>query len=558
MATSQTADSLSKLSSEMRGSLPTINSKDVDSLINSIDNLTKILNKRTGKFKKPSNTPNEDNDGKPRTLFGDIKDFGKGFISQAAETKKYVFGGKNTMPKNLDLNNKNEPEEKNESKVLTLSQFKNELVKIKNTQFEKNLLAEVVVIRKIIALKSGLGDTKSTIPQALNGSGLEPNSDEDKQKDRELLAEAIADKLKNLGNAGGIGGIDIFGPKGNKSGKGGPKGRPGFPRPGRLPFGGLVGATMLGIGVPMALDQLEESDWANRLAQGEGKKEEKAFRENVSPKIDPNKMGMTPEEARNALGGSERDIEKLGGREALLKIANTDIQSSKSSKDLKEQIKIKEQSLKTSGPMLNKEYRDKLQSEIENLNSQIKNEPDSNKEFPNKMRNEKKTLGMVREDGETLTHIGGNDCKPDVWQKSDKPNQIIHISNMPDQTTAETARLNRYNNIETKQSPITAEGVNSNKTNAIEGNLDKSITNNLLKQLEVPSTGDKKYDFLKKIENENMDLKNSSESISQILAPMISNRTVDNSTQTFVTSPPKPYPTMSGYNPWQSRVDGKL
>ena len=39
---------------------------------------------------------------------------------------------------------------------------------------------------------------------------------------------------------------------------------------------------------------------------------------------------------------------------------------------------------------------------------------------------------------------------------------------------------------------------------------------------------------------------------------MISNRTVDNSTQTFVTSPPKPYPTMSGYNPWQSRVDGKL
>ena len=61
-----------------------------------------------------------------------------------------------------------------------------------------------------------------------------------------------------------------------------------------------------------------------------------------------------------------------------------------------------------------------MQSEIENLNSQIKNEPDSNKEFPNKMRNEKKTLGMVREDGATLTHIGGNDGKPDVWQKSDK------------------------------------------------------------------------------------------------------------------------------------------
>ena len=55
-----------------------------------------------------------------------------------------------------------------------------------------------------------------------------------------------------------------------------------------------------------------------------------------------------------------------------------------------------------------------------------------------------------------------------------------------------------------------------------------------------------------------MDLKTSTESMSQILAPMISNRTVDNSTQTFVTSPPKPYPTPSGYNPWQARVDGKL
>lgn len=578
MATSQTADSLSKLSSEMRGSLPTINSKDVDSLINSIDNLTKILNKRTGKFKKPSNTPNEDNDDKPRTLFGDIKDFGKGFISQAAETKKYVFGGKNTMPKNLDLNNKNESEEKNESKVLTLSQFKNELLKIKNTEFEKNLLAEVVVIRKIIALKSGLGDAKSTIPQALTGSGLEPNLDEEKQKDRELLAEAIADKLKNLGNAGGIGGIDIFGPPK-------PKVPPTAKTPGKMGLRGklglagkLLGGAGLALGAYEASEFLGETGYGDKMAAGAGKDAEKAFRENVAPTIDPVKMGMTPEEARNALGGSNRDIEKLGGKEALLKIANTDFESSGSSKDLKEQIRIKEQSLKTSGPMLNNEYRDKLQTDIDTLkkrmstadmpdqtaaetarlNSQIKNEPISTKEFPNKMRDEKKTLGMVREDGATLTHIGGNDGKPDVWQKSEKSNQSIPSKDLPDQTTAETARLNRYNNIETKQSPITAEGVNSNKTNALEGNLDKSITNNLLKQLEVPSTGDKKYDFLKKIENENMDLKNSSESISQILAPMISNRTVDNSTQTFVTSPPKPYPTMSGYNPWQSRVDGKL
>ena len=512
MATTQPGNSSGIMNSIFDSFIATSKSKDIEALNKSITNLSKILERRVGKARKSSEST-EDKEDKQRTLVGDLKDFGKGFITPFTDAKRYVVGGKNVMPENMDLKTA-DSEEKSENKVLTLSQFKNELLKMKNTELEKTLLAEVVVIRKIVAQKAGYGDNKSAIP-ALSGSGLEPNTEEDKQRDRELLADAIARKLKSLANdnkGGGIissilealglkGLLDGGGKgKGNKPGKGGPKGRPGLPRPGRLPLGGgLAGATMLGIGIPMALDQLEESDWANRLAQGEGKKAEKAFRENVAPTIDPAKMGMTAEEARNALGGSERDIEKLGGREALLKVANTDFESSGSSKDLKEQIKIKEQTLKTSGPMLNAEYRDKLQTDIDTLNKRIP------------------------------------------------------TADMPDQMAAETARLNRYANIETKQSSATADKVGPNQEQSLESTLANSFKNETLKQLKAATTGDQKIELLNQLENVNMDLKDSMGSMSQILAPMISNRTVDNSTQQFVTSPPRPYPNSNGVDRWQDK-----
>jgi hypothetical protein len=212
-------------------------------------------------------------------------------------------------------------------------------------------------------------------------------------------------------------------------------------------------------------------------------------------------MGMTPEEARNALGGSERDVEKLGGREALLKIANTDFESSSSSKDLKEQLRIKEQSLKNLDPSLesNKEYRNKLQTDIDTLNKRIP------------------------------------------------------TADMPDQMAAETARLNRYSNIETKQSSATAENVVPKQDQSLESTLANSFKNETLKQLKAATTGDQKIDLLNQLENVNMDLKDSMGSMSQILAPMISNRTVDNSTQQFVTSPPRPYPNSNGVDRWQDK-----
>jgi len=508
MDISQPFGSLSKLTSALKIPSPTIDNKDIDSLTKSIDNLTKILNKRTGKVKNsPGSTIDKDN--KQGNLFTDIKDFGKGFISPFTDAKKYIFGGKNTMPPSIDLKI-NEDAEKSDNKVLTLSQFKNELVKMKNTNLEKNLLAEVVVIRKIVAQKAGYGDKT-----ALSGTGIEPNNEEDKQKDRELLAEAIANKLKGLADNNQGGGIissilealglsKLLG-KNSKvpvpvGGKVPPV--PGGKVPGKIGFGGPLNIATLALGAYQASEFLGETAYGDKMAAGAGKDAEKAFRENVSPKIDPNKMGMTPEEARNALGGSERDVEKLGGREALLKIANTDFQSSGSSKDLKEQIKIKEQTLKTSGPMLNAEYRDKLQTDIDTLNKRIP------------------------------------------------------TADTPDQMGAETARLNRYANIETKQSSDTAEKLNQPTT--FEEKLGNNFMTEALKQLEASSTGDQRNVILKELENQNSELKSSAESMSQILAPIISNRTIDNSTQTFLTSPPKPYSNSNTVNRWQTRADGKL
>ena len=521
MATSQSAGTLGNLTSLINSFAAKSNSKDIVSLTKSIDNLSKILDRRVGKTKKTADViQDNDKEDKPRTLIGDIKDFGRGFMSPFTETKRYVFGGKTEMPTSIE---KSDAEEKSKDKALTLTQFRNELLKIKNTELEKNLLAEVVVIRKIIAHQAGFGTNKTTVP-ALSGTGLEPNSEEDKQRDRELLAEAIADKLKNIGigneKSGGIVSsiLEALGlskllkktppiPEGKVPSGG--KVPPGTKVPGKMGLGGrLLGAASLGLGAYEASQFLGETGYGEKMSQGAGKDAEKAFRENVAPTIDPVKAGITPEEARNALGGSERDIEKLGGREALLKIANADFESSSSSKDLKEQLRIKEQSLKNLDPSLesNKQYRDKLQSEIDALNKRIP------------------------------------------------------TADMPDQSAAETARLNRYANIETKQSSATADNVNNTTADpaSLEANLSESIVSNALKQLQASTTGDQRTNFLKQLETENTDLKSSMDSMSQILAPMISNRTIDNSTQTFVTAPPKPYPTSNGYNRWQTRVDGKL
>lgn len=86
--------------------------------------------------------------------------------------------------------------------------------------------------------------------------------------------------------------------------------------------GGLLAGAGLALGAYEASEFLDETGYGDKMKEGAGQKAEKAFRENVAPTIDPTKAGVTKDQAIAALeNGSPRDIEKLGGREALMKIA---------------------------------------------------------------------------------------------------------------------------------------------------------------------------------------------------------------------------------------------
>ena len=86
--------------------------------------------------------------------------------------------------------------------------------------------------------------------------------------------------------------------------------------------GGLLAGAGLALGAYEASEFLGETSYGDKMAEGAGQRAEKAFRENVAPTIDPVKAGVTKEQAIAALeNGSPRDIEKLGGKDALMRIA---------------------------------------------------------------------------------------------------------------------------------------------------------------------------------------------------------------------------------------------
>jgi len=219
-----------------------------------------------------------------------------------------------------------EPTKEKEDKLNTQSDSDNKilsdmvevLIDLRDDKSQKQILNEAIAIRKIISDQS----KKVELP-----AGVEPNSEESKQEDREKLAEAIARRLEAvMGSLGG--GLDIpdlMDRKPGKPGKPGGKtprggGAGGASRVGKiLGLGGkLLGGAGLAYGAYEASEFLDETGYGDKMAEGAGKKAETAFRENVSPTIDPVKAGVSADEAKAALeNGSLRDIEKLGGREAL-------------------------------------------------------------------------------------------------------------------------------------------------------------------------------------------------------------------------------------------------
>lgn len=118
-------------------------------------------------------------------------------------------------------------------------------------------------------------------------------------------------------------------PAGNPSPGNPPPGKPpaGTPPaakiPGLLKLGGrLLAGAGLALGAYEASEFLDETGYGDKMKTGAGQSAEKAFRSFVAPTIDPVKAGVTRDQAIAALeNGSPRDIEKLGGKDALMKIA---------------------------------------------------------------------------------------------------------------------------------------------------------------------------------------------------------------------------------------------
>jgi hypothetical protein len=247
-----------------------------------------------------------------------------------------------------------------------LSNMVEVLIDLRDDKSQKQILNEAIAIRKIIS-----DQAKATALPA----GIEPNSEESKQEDREKLAEAIARRLEDvMGNLGG-GGIPMLS-------RPAPAGIPSAAATGAgsaLLAGSVIGGVAasgaalsygatnvlqsmskeqrtqltgdVGSDTSMAAailnqgDQLpeerakEESDnkllekapWYTRM-YGIGKTDflknansgQDTAKETIKPKtFDPKAAGISADEAKAALeNGSERDIEKLGGKEALENIVN--------------------------------------------------------------------------------------------------------------------------------------------------------------------------------------------------------------------------------------------
>lgn len=354
-------------------------SKDVQNLNLSILDLAIALEKRAG-VNKEKDTNKIKEDKKPeqdRTIVSDTKDFFKGIKDYVQENKNY-FLNKSSLPanvekpkldisapepevvvekiikqdaekttddKNIITSDNNQPDE-NQNKVL--SDMVAVLIDMRDDKSQKQLVEEAAAIKKIIADQN----KKPELP-----GGIEPNTDEAKDMEREKLAEAIARKIGEVFNAGTTNPFNPMmldpdladrptrtGP--GKTGPGAPPtGQPKTPGPGnktpptsggskfklpKMPPGvgkaAMLGGELLGhagllLGAYEASEYLDETGFGDKIQQGAGKDAEKAFK-NIN--ADFSKLDMTPEQAQDILDqpdspGKQRDLKAFGGEDELKK-----------------------------------------------------------------------------------------------------------------------------------------------------------------------------------------------------------------------------------------------
>lgn len=373
----------------------------------------------------------------------------------------------------LNTTNKEDtPIEDNNNKVL--NDMVGVLIDIRDDKSQKLLLTEATAIRQLLTNQNKITPASS---------GIEPNTNEAKQEDRELLAEAIARRLGEVLQASGLGsnsgipmGLDFpDGPDRKNPGKPGVPGKPGAPsKPGRL-RGGATGLAMLGRGIAgVAVDYGLGELGVGKDADGEDLQiDEKQDDENW------NKMTT----AEKIQSGMARGIEKAGSITYLDNIAR-EAQTNR--------IKNETKYLKDR----------KVEAPVGETDDQARLRIDRENEDREEARIEAKGSG---------TYVG-NEKLVSGQPLSDKQMRTIELS--------------------------------------------KSMGNS--PAIEPKSTENNIGTILNKVSDQNTELKmfNMGKPETQMLAPIVSNKTINNTEQTFVGSPPTPHPSTNSFLRWQSSRSG--
>jgi hypothetical protein len=340
-------------------------SEDVKNLNLSILDLAIALEKRAGVSKDTTKEKKPVVEEQVRTLSSDVKDIFTGFTGYFKEQANYITG-KTSLPSDIK---KIKPTDTTDIKASipenimstepdqnrVLADMVDVLIDMRDDTSQKQLLQEAQSIKKIINDEN----KKLELPK-----GIEPNSETEKQEDREKLAEAIARRLGEIFNSGNT---NPFNPmnldpdlpdRPNRTGPGKtrpgappgapPTGQPKTPGPGgktpptsgggkfklpKLPPGlgmaGRVAGAATGIGGLMlgaieASEYLDEAGLGDKIQQGAGQDAEKAFK-NIN--ADFSKLDITPEQAQDILDqpdspGKQRDLKAFGGEDELKKRAS--------------------------------------------------------------------------------------------------------------------------------------------------------------------------------------------------------------------------------------------
>jgi len=484
--------------------------KDINDLKTALDTLTATLEKRAGK-------PEEDPNASPKTLLGNIKDFGKGFASPITkDLPKFLGFGKSSLPENINKVATEEPPETieptepilqtpNETSVVenkfgdmgnvipredlvqdtpkeispsvtvppsvssestnkVLSDMVEVLIDLKDDKTQKQILEEAINIKKIIA--------NNMVSSSDKAKGIEPNSESAKNEDREKLAEAIADKLSDVlsaaGGGGGIG-IDIPGSSGGK-GSGGKSsgGKPGSPS--RIgPSVAAIGRTAVaGAAVTGAVSGLDYV--AGEFGVG---KDEKGNDLKIDESQD-DKNWEKMSTGQQVISGVGRGIEKVGDLLPFNALSNT-VRQAKYDRINAETAGLKQDSEK-----------DKLE-----LPS-----PDEAKYILQK--------GTTEE----IKNWGGEEKLKGIIKQSETiqpSNKTLKFPNQPTEL------------VSPKESPA-------------------------LKNV------------LENVTGTNTDLKLSPQTTqTNTIAPFVSNKVVNNTEQTIIGTPPSPHSSFSSFNRWQDK-----